>query len=62
MKRLVPGGVVAFWQLTRGGQTPAEGIHYVRELLGKHPHRIHKAKSYPSLCYLSFPEGGGVRP
>ena len=25
------------------------------------PHRIHKAKSYPSLCYLSFPEGGGVR-
>jgi hypothetical protein len=34
----------------------------VRELLGKHPHRIHKAKSYPSLCYLSFPEGGGVRP
>ncbi len=62
MKRLVPGGVVAFWQLTRGGQTPAEGIHYVRELLGKHPHRIHKAKSYPSLCYLTFPEGGGVRP
>ncbi|WP_322089289.1 hypothetical protein [Burkholderia sp. BCC1999] len=39
-----------------------EGIHYVREPLGNHPHRIHKAKSDPSLCYLTFPEGSGVRP
>ncbi|MET7441135.1 hypothetical protein ABZS63_28035, partial [Streptomyces sp. NPDC005568] len=33
MERLVPGGIVAFWQLTRGGQLPAEGIHYLRDLL-----------------------------
>ncbi|RQS26425.1 hypothetical protein DIE03_24065 [Burkholderia sp. Bp8992] len=61
MERLVPGGVVAFWQLTRGGQLPAEGIHYLRDLLGNRPHQIHKAAAYPSLCYLSFPEGGGTR-
>ncbi|HEY1180880.1 MAG TPA: TylF/MycF/NovP-related O-methyltransferase [Rhodocyclaceae bacterium] len=58
LKRLVPGGVIAFWQLTRGGQLPAEGMHYLQDILGHIPHRLHKAKSYPSLCYLSFPQGG----
>jgi hypothetical protein len=61
LSRLVPGGVVAFWQLTRGGEIPAEGIHYLSHILGKHNHRLHRAQAYPSLCYLTFPEGGGAR-
>jgi hypothetical protein len=61
VKRLVPGGIIAFWQLTRGGQVPTEGIHYLSDILGEHNHRVHKAQSYPSLCYLSFPDGGAVR-
>ncbi len=60
MDRLVPGGVLAFWQLTRGGQIPAEGIHYLSRVLGKFEHTLHYAQSYPSLCYLTFPQGGGV--
>jgi hypothetical protein len=58
VQRLVPGGIVAFWQLTRGGELPAEGTHYLNDLLGKYRHTVHKAAVYPSLTYLIFPEGG----
>lgn len=61
LSRLVPGGIVAFWQLTRGGQVPTEGMHYVQEVLGNYKHEVHRTKAYPSLCYLTFPEGGGKR-
>jgi hypothetical protein len=59
-ERLVPGGVIAFWQLTRGGQVPTEGMHYLQSILGKRKHVLHKTQAYPSLCYLTFPEGGGA--
>ncbi|MBB5390098.1 MULTISPECIES: TylF/MycF/NovP-related O-methyltransferase [unclassified Herbaspirillum] len=59
IRQLVPGGIVAFWQLTRGGQVPTEGMHYLNDILGEYKHTIHKAEAYPSLCYLTFPEGGG---
>lgn len=49
--RVVPGGIVAFWQLTRD-YVPAEGAHYVSSILNAVPHTLHKARSYPSLCYL----------
>ena len=61
LERLVPGGVVAMWQLMRGHQAPAEGIHYLQKVLGKIPHQIHRTQAYPSLCYLTFPEGGRGR-
>ncbi|RQR48408.1 hypothetical protein DIE07_33855 [Burkholderia sp. Bp9002] len=61
LERLVPGGVVAMWQLMRGHQAPAEGIHYLEKVLGKYPHQIHRTQAYPSLCYLTFPEGGRGR-
>lgn len=60
IKRLVPGGVVAFWQLARGGQIPAEGMHYLSSLIGGYKHQVHRTQAYPSLCYLTFPEGAGV--
>ncbi len=49
--RMVPGAIAAFWQLTRSA-TPAEGQVYVQEILGKKPHRMHRAAIYPGLCYL----------
>jgi len=54
ISRLVPGGIVAFWQLTRGDDIPAEGMHYIRNVVERHPHTMHKARTYPSLCYLRF--------
>ena len=50
-ERLVPGGIVAFWQLTRDC-IPAEGKFYSEEILGLHSHHIHRCKTYPGLCYL----------
>jgi len=61
MRRLVPGGVVAFWQLTHGGALPAEGMNYIQNILGRYPHTLHKTRTYPSLCYLRFPQGGRER-
>jgi hypothetical protein len=49
--RLVPGGIVAFWQLTRDA-TPAEGSVYAREILNQYSHRLQRAQFYPGLCYL----------
>jgi len=49
--RLVPGGVVAFWQLTRN-TIPAEGRVYAENILGRYAHKLHRSATYPGLCYL----------
>lgn len=49
--RLVPGGIVAFWQLTRS-QIVAEGQAYVEQFLRGCPHTLHRAATYPGLCYV----------
>ena len=49
--RLVPGGIAAFWQLTRS-TIPAEGMVYSEQILTKYRHTIHRAATYPGLCYL----------
>ena len=51
-RRLVPGGIVAFWQLTRGNAIQAEGRYYAEEVIGKLDHTVKRAASYPGLCYL----------
>lgn len=50
-EKLVPGGVVAFWQLTRDA-VPAEGMVYSETILNKLKHTLHKSKYYPGLCYI----------
>ena len=50
--RLVPGGILAFWQLSRGSAISAEGKFYTEEILNNYKHSIRRTKSYPSLCYL----------
>jgi len=50
-ERLVPGGIVAFWQLTRDA-IPAEGMVYAREILNHYSHRIQRSQFYPGLCFL----------
>jgi len=50
-ERLVPGGIVAFWQLTRN-LVPAEGRVYVDSVLGRFPHRIQRTDTYPGLCFF----------
>lgn len=49
--RLVPGGVVAFWQLTRE-KIPAEGMVYASEILDHYDYRIERSPYYPGLCFL----------
>jgi hypothetical protein len=49
--RLVPGGVTAFWQLSRS-TVPAESRVYSETILGKYPHALHRSAVYPGLCYL----------
>lgn len=49
--RLVLGGIVAFWQLTRE-VVPAEGRVYAENILDKYAHSIHRSTLYPGLCYL----------
>jgi len=52
--RMVPGGVAAFWQLTRN-TIPAEGMVYSENLLSKIAHKIYRCETYPGLCYLVKP-------
>ena len=52
--RLVPGGVAAFWQLTRS-TIPAESRVYAERIIGRHPHTLHRSAVYPGLCYLVKP-------
>ena len=49
--RLAPGGVAAFWQLSRSS-IPAESRVYSEAILARYPHTIHRAATYPGLCYL----------
>lgn len=53
-ERLVPGGVVAFWQLTRD-TIPAEARVYAEQILPKLAHTVKRTASYPGLCYLVKP-------
>ncbi|HVX60045.1 MAG TPA: class I SAM-dependent methyltransferase [Pirellulales bacterium] len=50
-QRLVPGGIIAFWQLTRDA-IAAEGTVYANEVLNRHAHRLQRSRFYPGLCYL----------
>ncbi len=50
--RLVPGGIVAFWQLTRD-LIPAEGRVYAERILNSRKHRLRRCSTYPGLCYLT---------
>lgn len=52
--RLVPGGIVAFWQLTRE-TIPAEARVYAERILPGVSHAIHRSLTYPGLCYLVKP-------
>lgn len=49
--RLVPNGIVAFWQLSRE-TIPAEGRVYSENILQNCNHTIHRTETYPGLCYL----------
>src|SRR5713226_9151632 len=49
--RLVPGGIAAFWQLTRN-TIPAEGRVYTEKILPAHRHTVRRSLTYPGLCYL----------
>lgn len=49
-ERLVPGGIIAFWQLTRDA-IQAEGRFYAEKIL-KLPHAIQRCETYPGLCFI----------
>lgn len=49
--RISPGGILAFWQLTRDS-VPAEGMVYAEKILGTKQHKLFKTAPYPGLCYL----------
>jgi hypothetical protein len=50
-KRLVSGGIIAFWQLTRN-TIPAEGRMYAEHVIGKYAHSLRRCETYPGLCYI----------
>ena len=49
--RLTPGGITAFWQLTRDS-VPAEAMVYSEKILSTYPHTLHRSATYPGLCFL----------
>lgn len=49
--RVVPGGYLAFWQMTRNS-IPAEGRFYAENLLSQIDHEIKRTATYPGLCYI----------
>jgi len=49
--RVVPGGIIAFWQLTRD-LIPAEGRVYAERILSSRKHILRRTMRYPGLCYL----------
>ena len=53
-EKLVPGGIVAFWQLTRD-TIPAEARVYGEKILPIYKHAIQRTATYPGLCYLTKP-------
>lgn len=50
-ERMVPGGIIAFWQLTRN-VIQAEGRVYAEQILPKLGHRIERCETYPGLCFI----------
>lgn len=50
-EKLVPGGIAAFWQLTRS-TIPAEGRVFAEEILTRYSFKIKRCATYPGLCYL----------
>lgn len=50
-ERMVPGGIAAFWQLTRDS-IPAEAMVYVDHILNEVPHKLRRSETYPGLCYV----------
>ena len=52
--RLVPGGIAAFWQLTRNS-IPAEARVYAEKILPAFRHTVKRSATYPGLCYLVKP-------
>jgi hypothetical protein len=52
--RLVPGGIVCFWQLTRSS-VPAEGKYYAETILPSISHSIQQSRVYPGLSYIRKP-------
>ena len=50
-ERLVPGGIVAFWQMSRGA-LPAEARVYAEHILPNCRHTLRRAATYPGLCYI----------
>lgn len=50
-KRLVPGGVVAFWQLTRNS-VPAEGRVFLESIMPLGDFELKRTRTYPGLCYV----------
>ncbi|MBS1140975.1 MAG: hypothetical protein H6R13_2428 [Proteobacteria bacterium] len=53
-EKLVPGGIAAFWQLTRDS-IPAEARVYGENILPNYKHTIQRTTTYPGLCYLVKP-------
>lgn len=49
--RLIPGGVVAFWQLTRN-TIPAEARVFAEQIMPSCNYSLHRTETYPGLCYL----------
>jgi hypothetical protein len=49
--RMCPGGITAFWQLTRDS-VPAEVMVYAEKILSTKGHKVFRTGSYPGLCYL----------
>lgn len=50
-ERMVPGGIAAFWQLSRN-TIPAEARVYAEKILPRYKHVIRRSATYPGLCYL----------
>ena len=50
-QRVVPSGVIAFWQL-ENKEIQAEGSVYNDFINGKKIHACFKSKVYPGLCYI----------
>jgi Macrocin-O-methyltransferase (TylF) len=53
-EKLVPNGIIAFWQLTRD-VVPAEGKVYSDNILSnivKYKHEVYRSQFYPGLCFL----------
>ena len=58
-EKLVPGGIAAFWQLTRS-TIPAEGRFFAEEILMHYSFDLKRCATYPGLCYLIKQDKAGA--